>query len=241
LIITFIKFASVQRRHDSDDTISSAATTRYNLLEATTESDSDSDLHETLAARTQCSASRVSGAAKPDADASESNAGDSDSLSTGTDTDAGSDDFEHESLPDSEPDNDGEAPVNQWLSLIHKFTTDHDDSPAEPDSESEQRPPSRTDSVKTLCYDAEDYESIDSSCLPEGRSFGNAGNPFDANDQFDFNPAMTSARLNRFIRQHYLFDSVSGGQAVLEGYEPLKPAASIRPSDEPAPGCQHFI
>jgi hypothetical protein len=231
----------VQRRHDSDDTISSAATTRYNLLEATTESDSDSDLHETLAARTQCSASRVSGAAKPDADASESNAGDSDSLSTGTDTDAGSDDFEHESLPDSEPDNDGEAPVNQWLSLIHKFTTDHDDSPAEPDSESEQRPPSRTDSVKTLCYDAEDYESIDSSCLPEGRSFGNAGNPFDANDQFDFNPAMTSARLNRFIRQHYLFDSVSGGQAVLEGYEPLKPAASIRPSNEPAPGCQHFI
>jgi hypothetical protein len=231
----------VQRRHDSDDTISSAATTLYNLLEATTESDSDSDLHETLAARTQCSASRVSGAAKPDADASESNAGDSDSLSTGTDTDAGSDDFEHESLPDSEPDNDGEAPVNQWLSLIHKFTTDHDDSPAEPDSESEQRPPSRTDSVKTLCYDAEDYESIDSSCLPEGRSFGNAGNPFDANDQFDFNPAMTSARLNRFIRQHYLFDSVSGGQAVLEGYEPLKPAASIRPSNEPAPGCQHFI
>jgi hypothetical protein len=231
----------VQRRHDSDDTISSAATTRYNLLEATTESDSDSDLHETLAARTQCSASRVSGAAKPDADASESNAGDSDSHSTGTDTDAGSDDFEHESLPDSEPDNDGEAPVNQWLSLIHKFTTDHDDSPAEPDSESEQRPPSRTDSVKTLCYDAEDYESIDSSCLPEGRSFGNAGNPFDANDQFDFNPAMTSARLNRFIRQHYLFDSVSGGQAVLEGYEPLKPAASIRPSNEPAPGCQHFI
>ena len=231
----------MQRRHDSDDTISSAATTRYNLLEATTESDSDSDLHETLAARTQCSASRVSGAAKPDADASESNAGDSDSLSTGTDTDAGSDDFEHESLPDSEPDNDGEAPVNQWLSLIHKFTTDHDDSPAEPDSESEQRPPSRTDSVKTLCYDAEDYESIDSSCLPEGRSFGNAGNPFDANDQFDFNPAMTSARLNRFIRQHYLFDSVSGGQAVLEGYEPLKPAASIRPSNEPAPGCQHFI
>ena len=129
MIITFIKFASVQRRHDSDDTISSAATTRYNLLEATTESDSDGDLHdsEMLAARTQCSASHISVTAKPDADASESNAGDSDSLSTGTDTDAGSDDFEHESLPDSEPDNDGEAPVNQWLSLIHKFTTDHDD------------------------------------------------------------------------------------------------------------------
>ncbi len=128
LIITFIKFASVQRRHDSDDTISSAATTRYNLLEATTESDSDSDLHETLAARTQCSASRVSGAAKPDADASESDA--DDSLFTGTGTDAGSDDFEHESLPDSEPDNDTdqplaeiEAPVKQWLSLrcYHHF------------------------------------------------------------------------------------------------------------------------
>jgi len=257
----------VQRRHDSDDTISSAATTRYNLLEATTESDSDSDLHETLAARTQCSASRVSGAAKPDADASESNAGDSDSLSTGTDTDAGSDDFEHESLPDSEPDNDGEAPVNQWLSLIHKFTTDPKDSPYKPDSESESspsenlndlappidgsdgrsscdgepRPPSRTDSVKTLCYDAEDYESLNSLSLPEDRSLGNAGDPFDANDLFDFNPAATSARLNRFIRQHYLFDSVSGGQAVPEGYEPMKPAASIRPSNEPAPGCQHFI
>jgi hypothetical protein len=96
-------------RQDSDETISSAATTRYNLLEATTESDSDSDLHEALAAWTQCSASRVSGAAKPDADASESNASDSDSLSTGTDTDAGSDDFEHESLPDSEPQQNAEA------------------------------------------------------------------------------------------------------------------------------------
>ncbi len=136
------------------------------------------------------------------------------------------------SLPDSEPDNDTdqplaeiEAPVKQWLSLIHKFTTDHDDSPAEPDSESEsdpsedlgtlappnddsdgrsscdgkQRPPSRTDSVKTLCYDAEDYESLNSLSLPEDRSLGNAGDPFDANDLFDFNPAATSARLNRFI------------------------------------------
>ena len=273
LIITFIVFTFVQRQHDSDDSLSSAATNRYNLLEATTESDSDGDLHdsEMLAARTQCSASHISVTAKPDADASES---DADSLFTGTGTDAGSDDFEHESLPDSEPDNDTdqplaeiEAPVKQWLSLIHKFTTDPKDSPSKPDSESEsspsenlndlappndgsdgrsscdgeQRPPSRTDSVKTLCYDAEDYESLNSLSLPEDRSLGNAGNPFDANDLFDFNPAVTSARLNRFIRQHYLFDSVSGGQAVLEGYEPLKPAASIRPSNEPAPGCQHFI
>ena len=152
LIITFIVLTFVQRRHDSDDSISSAATTRYNLLEATTETESDGDLHETLAARTKVSAC-VSGTAKPGADASESDAVDSNSLSnfkvplhighlglkakhlcsafTGTDTDAGSDDFEHESLPDSEPDNDGEAPVNQWLSLIHKFTTDHDDSPAD--------------------------------------------------------------------------------------------------------------
>jgi hypothetical protein len=76
--------------------------------------------------------------------------------------------------------------------------------------------------------------------LPEDRSLGNAGNPFDAND-LDFNPAVTSARLNRFIRQHYLFDSVSGGQAVPEGYKPLKPAASTWPSNEPAPGCQHFV
>jgi len=120
---------------------------------------------------------------------------------------------------------------------------------------SEQQPPSRTDSVKTLCYDAEDYQSINSTLcddaedyeslnslsLPEDRSLGNAGDPFDANDLFDFNPAATSARLNRFIRQHYLFDSVSGGQAVPEGYEPLKPAASIWPSNEPAPGCQHFV
>ena len=109
----------------------------------------------------------------------------------------------------------------------------------------EQRPPSRTDSVKTLCYDAEDYESINSFSLPEvqaeSRSRGNAGDPFDANDQFDFNPAMISACLFRFIRQHYLFVSVSGGQAIPEGYEPLKPAASIWPSNEPAPGCQHFV
>ena len=278
LIITFNVFTFVQRRHDSDDSISSAATNRYNLLEAmteaTTESDSDGDLHETLAARTQCSASRISGhasTAKPDADASESDA--DDSLFTGTGTDAGSDDFEHESLPDSEPDNDSdqplaeiEAPVKHWLSLIHKITTDPNDSPADPDSESEsapsedlsdlappnddsdgrsscdgkQRPPSRTDSVKTLCYDAEDYESLNSLSLPEDRSLGNAGNPFDAND-LDFNPAVTSARLNRFIRQHYLVDSVSGGQAVPEGYKPLKPAASTWPSNEPAPGCQHFV
>jgi len=290
----------VQRRHDSDDSNSSAATTRYNLLEATTETESDGDLHETLAARTKFSASRVSGTAKPSADASESDAVDSNSLSnfkvplhighhglkakplcsafTGTDTDVGSDDFEHESLPDSEPDNDSdeplaevEAPVKQWCSLIHKFTTNPKDSPAEPDSESEsapsedlgnlappndvsdgrsscadeQRPPSRTDSVKTLCYDAEDYESINSFSLPEvqaeSRSRGNAGDPFDANDQFDFNPAMISACLFRFIRQHNLFDSLSGGQAIPEGYEPLKPAASIWPSNEPAPGCQHFV
>jgi len=104
----------------------------------------------------------------------------------------------------------------------------------------EQRPPSRTDSVKTLCYDAEDYESFNSLSLPEDQSLGNAGNPFDANF-LDFNPAVTSARLNRFIRQHYLSDSVSVGQAVPEGYKPLKPAASIRPSNEPAPGCQHFV
>ena len=68
---------------------------------------------------------------------------------------------------------------------------------------SEQQPPSRTDSVKTLCYDAEDYESLNSLSLPEDRSLGNAGDPFDANDLFDFNPAATSARLNRFIRQYY--------------------------------------
>ena len=144
LIITFIVFTFVQRQHDSDDSFSSAATNRYNLLEATTESDSDGDLHEMLAARTQCSASHISVTAKPDADASES---DADSLFTGTGTDAGSDDFEHESLPDSEPDNDTdqplaeiEAPVKQWLSLIHKFTTDPKDSPSKPDSESESSP-----------------------------------------------------------------------------------------------------
>ncbi len=201
MIITFIVFTFVQRQHDSDDSFSSAATNRYNLLEATTESDSDGDLHdsEMLASRTQCSASHISVTAKPDADASES---DADSLFTGTGTDAGSDDFEHESLPDSEPgpDDDSnqplaeiEAPVKQWLSLIHKFTTDPKDSPSKPDSESEsspsenlsdlappnddsdgrsscdgkQRPPSRTDSVKTLCYDAEDYESLNSLSLPE--------------------------------------------------------------------------
>ena len=269
LIITFIVLTFVQRRHDSDDSISSAATTRYNLLEATTETESDGDLHETLAARTKVSAC-VSGTAKPGADASDSDAVDSlsnfkvplhighlglkakplCSAFTGTDTDAGSDDFEHESLPDSEPDNDSddplsevEAPVKQWFSLIHKFTNDPKDSPTEPDSESEsapsedlgnlappndvsdgrsscageQRPPSRTDSVKTLCYDdedyqsinstlcddAEDYESLNSLSLPEDRSLGNAGDPFDANDLFDFNPAATSARLNRFIRQYY--------------------------------------
>ena len=269
LIITFIVFTFVQRQHDSDDSFSSAATNRYNLLEATTESDSDGDLHETLAARTKVSAC-VSGTAKPGADASDFDAVDSlsnfkvplhighlglkakhlCSAFTGTDTDAGSDDFEHESLPDSEPDNDSdeplaevEAPVKQWFSLIHKLTTDPKDSPAEPDSESEsapsedlgnlappndvsdgrsscageQRPPSRTDSVKTLCYDdedhqsinstlcddAEDYESLNSLSLPEDRSLGNAGDPFDANDLFDFNPAATSARLNRFIRQYY--------------------------------------
>ena len=273
LIITFIVLTFVQRRHDSDDSISSAATTRYNLLEATTETESDGDLHETLAARTKVSAC-VSGTAKPGADASDSDAVDSlsnfkvplhighlglkakplCSAFTGTDTDAGSDDFEHESLPDSEPDNDSddplsevEAPVKQWFSLIHKFTNDPKDSPTEPDSESEsapsedlgnlappndvsdgrsscageQRPPSRTDSVKTLCYDdedyqsinstlcddAEDYESLNSFSLPEvqaeSQSSGNAGDPFDANDQFDFNPSMISACLFRFIRQHY--------------------------------------
>ena len=97
----------------------------------------------------------------------------------------------------------------------------------------------------TLCDDAEDYESLNSFSLPEvqaeSRSRGNAGDPFDANDQFDFNPAMISACLFRFIRQHNLFDSLSGGQAIPEGYKPLKPAASIRPSNEPAPGCQHFV
>ena len=165
LIITFIVFTFVQRKHDSDDSFSSAATNRYNLLEATTESDSDGNLHHDSGGRSSCAG--------------------------------------------------------------------------------EQQPPSRTDSVKTLCYDAEDYESINSFSLPEvqaeSRSRGNAGDPFDANDQFDFNPAMISACLFRFIRQHYLFDSVSGGQAIPEGYEPLKPAASIWPSNEPAPGCQHFV
>jgi len=151
-----------------------------------------------------------------------------------------------DSEPDNDSDEplaEVEAPVKQWFSLLHKLTTDPKDSPAEPDSESEsspsenlsdlappndgsdgrsscdgeQRPPSRTDSVKTLCYDAEDYQSINSTLcddaedyeslnslsLPEDRSLGNAGDPFDANDLFDFNPAATSARLNRFIRQYY--------------------------------------
>jgi len=234
----------VQRRHDSDDSISSAATNRYNLLEATTESDSDGDLHdsEMLAARTQCSASHISGTAKSGADATDSDAVDSlsnfkvplDSLSnfkvplhighlglkakplcsafTGTDTDAGSDDFEHESLPDSEPDNDTdqplaeiEAPVKQSSPSenLSDLAPPNDGSDGRSSCDGEQRPPSRTDSVKTLCYDAEDYESLNSLSLPEDRSLGNAGDPFDANDLFDFNPAATSARLNRFIRQYY--------------------------------------
>ena len=245
LIITFIVLTFVQRRHDSDDSISSAATTRYNLLEATTETESDGDLHETLAARTKVSAC-VSGTAKPGADASDSDAVDSlsnfkvplhighlglkakplCSAFTGTDTDAGSDDFEHESLPDSEPDNDTdqplaeiEAPVKQSSPSenLSDLAPPNDGSDGRSSYDGEQRPPSRTDSVKTLCYDAEDYQSINSTLcddaedyeslnslsLPEDRSLGNAGDPFDANDLFDFNPAATSARLNRFIRQYY--------------------------------------
>jgi len=92
-IITFIIFTFLQRQRDSDDSIiSSAATTCYNLLEATTESDSDGNLHHDSGGRSSCAG--------------------------------------------------------------------------------EQQPPSRTDSVKTLCYDVEDYESLDSFSLPEDRSLG---------------------------------------------------------------------
>ena len=71
----------------------------------------------------------------------------------------------------------------------------HDDSDGRSSCTGEQRPPSRTDSVKTLCYNAKDYESLDSFSLPKDQSLGNSGDPFDTNDQFHFNPAMTSAYL----------------------------------------------
>ena len=48
----------------------------------------------------------------------------------------------------------------------------HHDSGGRSSCAGEQQPPSRTDSVKTLCYDVEDYESLDSFSLPEDRSLG---------------------------------------------------------------------
>jgi len=64
----------------------------------------------------------------------------------------------------------------------------------------EQRPPSPTDSVKTLVYDAYEhgYTSPAGSPYRHVKPCGDAADPFNAIDNFDFNPSFALTGLKRF-------------------------------------------